>query len=629
MKVIVRARPTSPCNIALPAAAAVAMLLSARIAAAGFSPPGDLVLPDRTLSSIHDDIAAAHWSDVVDRVEASLATAGALAKADDRLLSIGRWVDEQITDPAARTAFTAQYEKVAGASASAALASAVKDGDVTAIADVADRYPWTQAAAKVHTEMAIRLAALGDLHGVQSLLHDLPNAPASIKPLADAPADGGVRPVLFSAPWYRLIRPIDFARLVPVGAKDVTFIASPTAVAALNGQGRVLWSAGQAPPPMTVPPSAERIPKGLQQMIFGEHSESRPAVWTDPAGVARVVVARQSGVGTSALIAYRAETGAVLWNTADNDDSKALLPLGSPLVQGRYVYSLAFDFQPPALPKTCVIALELPSGRLLWRAAIGEATPPALGQDLRSTNAIPFVPQLISTSPAELSADDLAVYASLEGGSVISIDRFAGQTNWIADYPARVADQHELNRIRQSRNKLAMHRWHDRVVRGGDLAVVAPVDSASVVAYDARSGRQLWKFDNADAADLIGWAGGNFVLAGQQLIALKPDGSVAWQVDYTNDPVGPGMIDGESILTPTASGLTTYAGDSGKSSIKNVTPVLTFESLLKQAPTKKALDALGLLDTFGPPVDDKAAPTPPPTKPVKTPPDRTHVIKPK
>lgn len=579
-----------------------------------FLPPSDTVTPDHNLSSLHDDLAAARWSDAVDRVESILTSPTPLAKVDDRILPVAAYVNEQLTDSTAKAAFATAYEKVAGQPANAALSAAVQAGDTTAIAAVAARYPWTQAAARVPAELAKRLGELGDVTGVQSLLHIGADAPPSLKVLADAPADSTARPALFTAAWYNLIRPIDYPRVVPVAAKDLLLVASPTAVAATNGQGKLLWSAGQPMPEMVVPEQAKKQPKAIQNLLYGLRPLSEPAVWCDPGGVAGVAIVRQSLGDASTLTAYRPADGSLLWSTGSGD-AASLLFYGTPLIRGRFVYSLALDYQPPAPAKMVIVALDLPNGRLLWRTTLGDAAPTAYGMfDARANTGSTFIPHLIATTSAQLSADDSAVYASLEGGSVAALDRFDGQLNWLSSYPTKTFNIHEVERMKQAKKPQVMHRWHDRVALEGKVAVVAPTDSPSVVAFDTVSGKQLWKNDDLDAADLVGAAAGRFVFAGAKLTALKADGSVEWSVDYANTPAGPPFIDGNQIVTAARSGVTVYAADTCASSLKPPAGLLSADLLQKQVPTRKALDALGLLDALKP-GPEETAPEPPSKKP--------------
>jgi len=609
-------------RLKLAAMAAFAALGLGSMSQALFLPPSDTVTPDHNLSSLHDDLAAGHWSDAADRVESILTSTTPLAKVDDRILPIAAYVNEQLTDAAARTAFAAAYEKVAGQPASAALSAAVQAGDTTAIAAVAARYPWTAAAGRVRGELAKRLGEIGDMTGVQSLVHGGgADVPPSLFALADTATDSTAKPILFTGAWYNRFRPIDFPRVVPVSAKDLLMVATPTAIAAVNGQGKLLWSAGQPMPEMVVPPQGQKQPVGIQILLYSQRPLSEPALWCDPSGVARVAIVRQSLGDASTLTAYRPADGSLLWSTGSGDTA-SLQFLGTPLVKGRYVYSLALDYQPPAPAKMTMVALDLPNGRLLWRTPLGDAAPTSYGMiDARMSSGTSFIPHLIATTSAQLSADDTAVYACLEGGSVASLDRFGGQLNWLSGYPTRTFSIHEFDRMKQAKkNPPLLHRWRDRVSVDSKVAVVAPTDSSSVIAYDTTSGKQLWKNDVLDAADLVGAVAGRFVLAGTNLCALKADGSPDWTVEYANTPVGPPFIDGNAIVAPTQSGITVYAADTGASSLKPPAGLLSVDLLQKQVPTKKALDALGLLDYFKAAPQD-ATPEPPkknPEKPAKT-----------
>ena len=587
----------------------MAALLLAQIARGGYTPPMDLLISDHEVSAIRDDLTSQHWDDAVSHIETALSPSPGLVKIDDRIIPLTTAVSEMLPDAAAVVALSAAYEKAAGPAASAALSDAIKNADVAAIARVATRWPWTSAAARVPTEMARGLAAAGDLDGVQSLLRIAPQATAALKPLAAIVSDSAGEPVLNSVAWYNLIRPIDFPRVQPVGSKDAVFIASPTAAAAVSPIGKLLWSTGTPPPPTALPKEAEHMPRAVQLMLFSEHSLTSPAVWCDPGGVARVVVVRQSIGDASILTALRAADGSSLWSTAENDSIKSLLMLGSPIVRGRYVYSLALDNQPPALPHMSVLAVDLPSGRLLWQTQIGDAIPTAAGM---------FVPSLITSSPVELAADDGSLYASLEGGSVISVERFGGSVNWIAAYAAVTANRQEMARQLNSNHKPVLHRWRDHVAITAGVAAVAPTDSPKVVAYDAVTGKRAWILDDGDGAELAGVAGGNFILAGSKLLALTPSGATVWQIDYASAPAGPAIIDGDLIFTPTQSGAVVYAAATGKVLTTPPKDLLTTGIFGRHVMTKKALDKLGLLALFAAPPDVGRPPSEMP-KPIKPP----------
>jgi outer membrane protein assembly factor BamB len=166
--------------------------------------------------------------------------------------------------------------------------------------------------------------------------------------------------------------------------------------------------------------------------------------------------------------------------------------VGPPLVSGdRLWVLLAARELRPRLELACY---SLAGGRLLWSTPLGSGQP-AGGDES-------FAPRL--------SMGDEAVFVATDLGAIVAVDARSGRTRWVARYP-RAA-------IALGSFGLSAPRDAGAPILAGDRLVVAPADSPDVLAFDAASGRSIWRVERtASSAALVGIARGVAVMAGSRV----------------------------------------------------------------------------------------------------------------
>jgi outer membrane protein assembly factor BamB len=594
-------------------------ILFVSLAMGTVSPSPETVVSDRASDNIKSDLTAGKLSDAMERAETLLSdTNFKLLKQETRLIPVGTWLDEQL-DLTTRIRFAEQFEKRNGAAAQQALADAVRAGDVTAIFNVRDRFPWTKAAQRAPTEAAKVLAGLGDARNARAIAKRAGGA--EVSSFLQFPDEKPSLQAAFAPAWYSAVFPDEGSKVVPVGTAEVAFIASPTAMAAVNKAGKVLWTQGApltpwSPPPVAKPETMKPIPAPEDNSLI------QPALWTDLTGTPQVVVARQTTWDTSVLRAVRAGDGATLWDTSSIEPAGKLFVIGAPAVAGRYVYTLALNLDAAAGARMQLLGLELTSGRVLVRSDLGESSPPDARLTKRHdvkllSSATILIGDQVLQSDAALCVDDARAYASFTGGTVFAVDRFSGAIQWVNTYAPKYADRAAKEKDRRNRTQTPVKRWRDLPASDGNIVVVAPIDTDSVFAYDAATGKQKWEQSSVRDLELVGIADGKALFAGARLAALKLDtGEVAWQQPIEGKPTGPGFIEKDAIGMMTDRGPALFAIDSGAAIPRREPESPVMESILKTAATRQGLQETGLLDALkislaAPPEEKPVKPVPP------------------
>ncbi|HEV3121214.1 MAG TPA: PQQ-binding-like beta-propeller repeat protein, partial [Isosphaeraceae bacterium] len=147
-----------------------------------------------------------------------------------------------------------------------------------------------------------------------------------------------------------------------------------------------------------------------------------------------------------------------------------------------------------------------------------------------------------------LSLEGSTVYYQTNLGAVAALDAETGRVRWLATYP------------RQERGGGAAARGRDlnpAVVHNG-LAIVAPEDNPRIFAFDAATGRLVWKSKPLkDVAHLLGVAHGRLIATGDHVYSLDVrDGRIvrSWPEGGNEaglEGYGRGVLAGDYIYWPT------------------------------------------------------------------------------
>lgn len=251
-----------------------------------------------------------------------------------------------------------------------------------------------------------------------------------------------------------------------------------------------------------------------------------------------------SGIQENELIARDATTGRILWR-------KGREP-ADPL------YSVAFLAAPLAEGEALFVPIRRGDALQLCRLA-------AASGDLQAEVAVLGAPTDFSNggSRCALVADETAVFLSTGNGVVAAFDQADLGWLWAATYP----------NIAQSR--AAEDRWTRTLERrllpltppvlAENLVVIAPVDGATLLAYERRSGRLRWQRDRGDFEFLVGARDDALVLGGNRLVCLAAnDGAtIRWRsvpLNITGQP----LLAETRIFVPTAAGIVIVDPVSGR-----------------------------------------------------------------
>lgn len=600
-----------------------------------YSPPALPSVAGNQLEILGVEIQQNNLADAVRRLDSLLHdTPDALLTSTDGggTISLATWIEAVGADQ--RKLLNKEYDAQFGEVASRAVRKLSEKGSAepAEFLSIARRYPFTTAATEAIVAGAHRCGDFGDAQSMRDLLDAARwrgwKGDSSVS--SDPPRPATTQrtfcgPVPFAAPWFRQTSQLALDHLFPVAAANVVYVSTAQRALALrdgsSGGATVLWSAngeGESEGDESNPSQRPRQ-RGTSGSggLSGRGPSYVPEIICDDAGSPRLLVVRQpsSTSGQFVLRAFRAADGKLLWSSENAPDLRNLTIASSPAVLGRYVYSLAADTGQQN-DRLMVIALELTTGRTLWRTDIGSV---ARRQTLTRYNR-PRDPVLDAADPwqnlsAPCAVGD-SVYLAPNVGCAIALDRFDGHLRWIRPYdpsleaegaaakarraaaaaarrwPPPGFEQERSNRVA---NREGVMRWTVTPRRIGDALLIAPLDNDRVIAIDARSGNKLWHTDDLAAATLIGsTADGLAIFQERSLAALDKEGDVKWTWD--GESTGPAAVEGEFVFIPTAESTVTLAAADGK--VVSSPPVHPpdLKALLKNDTARAALASAGALD---------------------------------
>jgi outer membrane protein assembly factor BamB/tetratricopeptide (TPR) repeat protein len=305
------------------------------------------------------------------------------------------------------------------------------------------------------------------------------------------------------------------------------------------------------------PPSAPRLAMGVPRFTltaFGDRIYARMGATGTPLGP----FGRGGGMAApSAIVAVdRSTEGKVLWKVlstevalpqrpADaNANNRRLGFEGTPVADARCVYAAMTDRR--ELTSTYVVALDAETGVPRWIRYLGASTD---AQIIGGGFGMGFAPLATDLGHRLLSLDGPTIYFQTNLGAVAALDAETGGIRWVATYPREDRDDGGGGRDRD---------LNPAIVHDG-LVIVAPDDTSAIYAFDAGSGRLVWKSDalpgEVKLAHLLGVAKGRLIATGDRVLLFDvktgkllhtwPDGGRA------NEGFGRGLLAGDKIYWPT------------------------------------------------------------------------------
>ena len=165
------------------------------------------------------------------------------------------------------------------------------------------------------------------------------------------------------------------------------------------------------------------------------------------------------------------------------------------------------------------------------------------------------MPQMGMNAPGDfnhrlLTLDGPTIYYQTNLGAVVALEADTGATLWVATYP-RQEPHHVGNGSERDLNPAVIHDGR---------VIVAPSDADAIFAFDAASGRLLWKSDpisdDVKLTHVLGVAKDRLVATGNRVLLfdVKTGKLVhAWPDSAKSlDGYGRGLLAGDFIYWPTA-----------------------------------------------------------------------------
>ncbi|MCH7702289.1 MAG: PQQ-binding-like beta-propeller repeat protein [Planctomycetes bacterium] len=288
--------------------------------------------------------------------------------------------------------------------------------------------------------------------------------------------------------------------------------------------------------------SIERI-GFARDLPAGEVDKSvRPSVPTIEPGV----------VGGTRLIAYRAETGAILWQcgrTADRADPLGRVEfLAPPILVAGLLWSPILDLSDSAGAgnELSMVALDPRSGQQIHRVMLCS---------LSRTSGF-------GRSALYPAAAEHTLYIPTGHGLLLAMDAEQGIVRWASQYESR---QSSASNARRPRSSPGPGQWScSPPVVCGSAVVLAPVDGRQVMAFDRNDGHRLWSIEAPIESEyILAGTADTVILGGEVVQAIDvSSGAVRWTTRIP-PPTGRGALSGSRIYLPTLDGLVVLDSTTG------------------------------------------------------------------
>ncbi|MCH7719562.1 MAG: PQQ-binding-like beta-propeller repeat protein, partial [Planctomycetes bacterium] len=280
--------------------------------------------------------------------------------------------------------------------------------------------------------------------------------------------------------------------------------------------------------------SIERSGIGRDLAAGEVHDSVRPNIPTIDSGA----------VHGTRLIAYRAETGTIVWQRGRTGD--AADPLGRveflapPILVAGLLWTPILDLggSAGARNELSMVALDPRSGQQIQRVMLCSLS--------RTTGSRP--------SALYPAAAEHTLYIPTGHGLLLAMDAEQGVVRWASRYDSHPST---ASNVRRPRSSLGPGQWlcSPPVVCGGAV-VLAPVDGRQVMAFDRSDGHRLWSVEAPIESEyILAGTADTVILGGEVIEALDAtSGAVRWTTRIP-PPTGRGALSGARIYLPTLDGL--------------------------------------------------------------------------
>jgi outer membrane protein assembly factor BamB/tetratricopeptide (TPR) repeat protein len=173
----------------------------------------------------------------------------------------------------------------------------------------------------------------------------------------------------------------------------------------------------------------------------------------------------------------------------------------------------------------------------------------------------------LSTMLASSDGGRPTVYCCTNLGAVFAVDGVTGEVRWAAEY-----DQIQLRAAEMYRAQMRNFVWINTppLIAAGVL-VAAPLDSQYVHAFNAQTGKMLWRYNyswqSAQFRNVLGVVDGKVIIDGTRLAAIElGTGKVKWITERrgVRPGAGRGLLTQTQVVVPRSDGMYRYSISSGK-----------------------------------------------------------------
>jgi hypothetical protein len=600
-----------------------------------FDPPADSFHAPDSLRVLEELLKSGRFPEAAAQIESLLRdNANAITPVDERsLMSVGNWLDvaSERYFKSLSAAYSARFDDVAKNALDELRQQPTSSAED--FYNLARRYRFSSIAATAYVEAADRAVQIGDAPAAAAMYAlaqqrgwqpdeqkaatiaicralsgespgDLP--PAALKRAAEisSKTKSYRGPLAHDAIWYMRSDGVGMAKTIPLAADGAFFFAAPRHFIALKENGETMWRYA-APEAWARGLAADRPNERGRGTVYS------PALFSSPAGPQILLVRQPFGAGRDfGIRALRASDGKVIWSSDSVNGVEALSFASNPAVSGRYVYSVAIEFNEQSAT-LLLVALDLMDGHLLFKCPLG-----TMLQMRRAREDPPGWDEFWEQTEPAIAGDVVIVCPNV--GMSVAVGRFDGHLRWTRAYEEKmVIIGRGRTRLFGEPDRLPLPSDQDELLRYrgtpeicGQVAVIAPQDTASAFGLDLYSGALLWKGDSPPATTLIGHTPNLAIFAGDSIEAIDATtGKNRWR----NSPPAPSRITGAPVVlnglvyVPISDLKTMVLSAETGRPAQSATPLPNLRRLLSSDNAKKLLDDAFILRTFSPPAVNPSA----------------------
>ena len=267
-----------------------------------------------------------------------------------------------------------------------------------------------------------------------------------------------------------------------------------------------------------------------------------------------------SGEFTTAVAAFDAATGRLVWSTADAAGLAGLWPVADPTYfEGRVYYpAIAQRTGSTASAAVSVVCVDAADGSPVFVRGIADLSLslPIHSEERRRRKGEEFPRADVARYGNAVTAIDGEIYCITNMGVAARLDARDGVVEWAITYP----------RAMLRRDSLPVLRRHGAApVVAGRLVIFAPRDRYGLLAVDRQTGQVVWDGPFIYSRDVAGLAGQTLVVCDEHRLAGidSQSGATVWLRDFASPIEGVPQLSGNIVHVNLGARLLAIDGRSG------------------------------------------------------------------